>query len=128
MPLLEYHQTARTADRTRLDVQVRGSGPALLLLPGQANDHHWWDRIRGDLDRSHTTVTFDYRGTGRSGESGSNLYSTRQFAADALTVMDSLAIERFDVYGTSMGGCVAQWEILSRSCLLYTSPSPRDRG
>ncbi len=109
MPLLEYHQTTRTPDRARLDVQVRGSGPALLLLPGQANNHHWWDRVRDDLDRDHTTVTFDYRGTGGSDEGHEDRYSSRQFAADALTVMDSLSIDRFDVYGTSMGGCVAQW-------------------
>ena len=60
----EYRQVARAADRTRLAVQVRGTGPTLLLLPGQANNHHWWDRTRPDFDERHTTVTFDYRGTG----------------------------------------------------------------
>ena len=37
----EYHQSARTPDGARLSVQVRGSGPVLLLLSGQANSHHW---------------------------------------------------------------------------------------
>ncbi|MFW0794991.1 alpha/beta fold hydrolase [Gordonia sp. CPCC 205515] len=109
MPMLEYHQTTRTLDRTHLAVQVRGSGPVLLLLPGQSNNHHWWDRVRADLDREHTTVTFDYRGTGGSDAGLPDAYSTALFAADALTVMDSLSIDRFDVYGTSMGGRVAQW-------------------
>ncbi|MGV9709131.1 alpha/beta fold hydrolase [Gordonia sp. NPDC003424] len=108
MPIHEYHETARTADRTRLAVQVRGSGPALLLLPGQANNHHWWDRVRPDFDRDHTTITFDYRGTGGSA-SPDGTYSTRLFADDALAVMNSLSIDRFDVYGTSMGGRTAQW-------------------
>lgn len=106
--MLEYHQITRTADRTRLAVQVRGHGPALLLMPGQANNHHWWDRVRADLEREHTTVTFDYRGTGGS-DSPAGDYTTMMFADDALTVMDSLAITRFDVYGTSMGGRTAQW-------------------
>lgn len=108
MPAAEYHEIARTRDRVRLAVQVRGSGPTLLLLPGQANNHHWWDRTRGDFDAHHTTVTFDYRGTGASG-SGGERYSTRLFAEDALSVMDSLAIDKFAVYGTSMGGRAAQF-------------------
>lgn len=104
----EYRQTARAADRTRLSVQVRGTGPTLLLLPGQANTHRWWDRVRPDFAAHHTTVTFDYRGTGDS-ESPDLPYSTELFARDALAVMDSLDIARFDVYGTSMGGRTAQW-------------------
>ncbi|MFW0794017.1 alpha/beta fold hydrolase [Gordonia sp. CPCC 205515] len=108
MPIHEYHEIARTADRTRLAVQVRGTGPALLLLPGQANNHHWWDYVRPDFDREYTTITFDYRGTGGSG-SPDGTYSTQLFADDALAVMDSLSIEQFDVYGASMGGRTAQW-------------------
>ncbi|MEP9416062.1 alpha/beta fold hydrolase [Gordonia sp. VNQ95] len=104
----EYHEVTRTRDRARLDVQVRGSGPALLLLPGQANNHHWWDRVRDDFTGEYTTVTFDYRGTGHS-TSGESRFTTKLFADDALTVMDSLAINRFAVYGTSMGGRTAQW-------------------
>ncbi|MGV9826747.1 MULTISPECIES: alpha/beta fold hydrolase [unclassified Gordonia (in: high G+C Gram-positive bacteria)] len=106
--MTEYHQITRTADGTRLAVQVRGTGPALLLLPGQANTHRWWDRTRGDFTRDHTTITFDYRGTGDS-DSPDGRYSTPQFAQDAIAVLDSLSIGRFDVYGTSMGGRTAQW-------------------
>ncbi|GAA4642584.1 alpha/beta fold hydrolase [Gordonia humi] len=105
--MIQYSQTTVTDDHTRLAVQLRGHGPALLLLPGQANDHHWWDRVRNDFAGDFTTVTFDYRGTGDSEESAE--YSTRLFAEDALAVMDSLAIENFHVYGTSMGGRTAQW-------------------
>lgn len=104
----EYHQFTRTADGVRLAVQVRGSGPALLMLAGQANNHHWWDRVRRDFHHDHTTITFDYRGTGDS-TSGAGPYSTPLFADDALAVLDSLAVDRFDLYGTSMGGRIAQW-------------------
>lgn len=109
--MFQYSQTTVTADRTRLSVQLRGHGPALLLLPGQANDHRWWDRTRNDFAAEFTTVSFDYRGTGDSDESDS--YSTPLFAEDALAVMDSLAIENFHVYGTSMGGRTAQWVAIS---------------
>ena len=42
-------------------MQVRGDGPPLLLLPGQANNHHWWDLVRDDFAPHHMTVTFDYQ-------------------------------------------------------------------
>ena len=108
MPTFEFRQTVRTPDRARLAVQVRGAGPALLLLPGQANNHHWWDYVRPDFARQFTTVTFDYRGTGHT-VAPDGPYTTVQFADDAVRVLDALAIDRFDVYGTSMGGRVAQW-------------------
>ena len=108
MPTFEYRQTVRTPDRARLAVQVRGTGPALLLLPGQANNHHWWDYVRPDFAADFTTVTFDYRGTGET-VAPDEPYTTVQFADDAIRVLDALSIDRFDVYGTSMGGRVAQW-------------------
>jgi len=36
-------------------------------------------------------------------------YSTERFADDVVAVLDELAVDRADVYGTSMGGRVAQW-------------------
>ncbi|WOC11904.1 alpha/beta fold hydrolase [Gordonia sp. MP11Mi] len=105
--MIQYSQTTVTADHIRLAVQLRGHGPTLLLLPGQANNHRWWNRTRNDFATKFTTVTFDYRGTGDSQES--DVYNTPLFAEDALAVMDSLAIESFHVYGASMGGRTAQW-------------------
>jgi 3-oxoadipate enol-lactonase len=81
----------------------------LLLLPGQANSHLWWDGLRGFFDKEFRVVTFDYRGTGSSGSSQDEPeWSTRSFAQDAVAVLDSLGIAGAHVYGTSMGGRVAQ--------------------
>nr|WP_254925567.1 MULTISPECIES: alpha/beta fold hydrolase [unclassified Rhodococcus (in: high G+C Gram-positive bacteria)] len=91
-----------------MELQLTGSGPALLLLAGQANNHHWWDRVRDDYARAFTVVTFDYRGTGRS-TLGSESLSTRSLAQDAIRCLDTLGITRAHVFGTSMGGRVAQW-------------------
>jgi pimeloyl-ACP methyl ester carboxylesterase len=99
---------ATAPDGVRIAGQVRGSGPPLLLLAGQANNHHWWDAVRSDFAAGHTTITLDWRGTGDSGKPDVP-YSTRGFAADALAVLDELGVARADVYGTSMGGRVAQW-------------------
>ncbi|MDX6251793.1 MAG: hypothetical protein QOF10_5153 [Kribbellaceae bacterium] len=100
------HATA--PDGTRIAYQVRGEGPPLLLLAGQSNNHHWWDPVRSGFEHSHRTITFDYRGTGDS-DKPDEPYSTTGFADDVIAVLDQLAVESADVYGTSMGGRVAQW-------------------
>ena len=96
---------ARATDGTRLAYQADGTGRPLVLLAGQANNHTWWDRVRADFP---ATITLDYRGTGDS-DKPEGPYSTPGFAADVLAVLDELGIEQADVYGTSMGGRVAQW-------------------
>ena len=101
---------ARASDDVDLYYEVHGQGDdVLVLLSGQSNSHHWWDMTRPDFDGSFRTVTLDYRGTGDSGKPDDGSYSTRGFAADALAVLDHLGADTAHVYGTSMGGRVAQW-------------------
>ncbi|UWE10799.1 alpha/beta fold hydrolase [Actinacidiphila bryophytorum] len=99
---------ARAHDGTLLAYQQQGSGRPLVLLAGQACDHTWWDRVRADFHGTRSTLTTDLRGTGASGKPDVP-YSTPGFADDVVAVLDHLGIERADVYGTSMGGRVAQW-------------------
>ncbi len=95
-----------------------------MLLAGQANDHTWWNRTRGDFP---STLTMDYRGTGDS-DAPDVPYATTGFADDVIAVLDGLGIAEADVYGTSMGGRVAQWvaarypERVRRLVLGCTSP------
>ncbi|WP_209324260.1 alpha/beta fold hydrolase [Brevibacterium renqingii] len=101
--------TISTRDGFPIAVQDTGpaEAPALLLLQGQANSHAWWDGLRESFELQMRTITFDYRGTGGSrGELGE--LSTASFAADAAEVLDRLGVERAAVYGTSMGGRIAQ--------------------
>lgn len=63
--------------------------------------------MRDDFHGDRSTMTFDYRGTGAS-DKPDLPYSTELFALDAIAVLDALGVERADVYGTSMGGRVAQ--------------------
>lgn len=99
---------ARSPDGARIAYQVEGDGAALVLLAGQANNHHWWDLVRDDFHPTRSTITLDYRGTGES-DKPDEPHSTQGFAEDVIAVLDELGVDRADVYGTSMGGRVAQW-------------------
>ncbi|WP_326689402.1 MULTISPECIES: alpha/beta fold hydrolase [unclassified Streptomyces] len=119
---------ATAADGTALYYEVHGAGPPLLLLSGQSNNHRWWDPVRADFAAEFTTVVMDHRGTGASGRPDTDTYSTPAFARDALAVLDDAGIARAHVYGTSMGGRIAQWlaadrpERVDRLVLGCTSP------
>jgi pimeloyl-ACP methyl ester carboxylesterase len=99
---------ARVGDGVRIAYQTHGNGIPLILLAGQANNHHWRDGVREDFHPPYRTITFDYRGTGDS-EKPDTPYSTAELADDVIAVLDDLGIESADMYGTSMGGGVAQW-------------------
>lgn len=112
-----------------LAFQLEGprDAPALLLLPGQANSHHWWDELRHDFTGAFRTITFDYRGTGDT-RAHEEPWTTSSFAADAVAVLAAVGVERAHVYGTSMGGRVAQMlaiehpRVVDRLVLACTSP------
>ncbi|WEV29213.1 alpha/beta fold hydrolase [Streptomyces sp. 71268] len=98
---------ATAPDGARIAYQLEGEGPPLVLLAGQANSHLWWEAVRADFHPARSTLTLDYRGTGDS-DKPDTPHSTELFAQDVIAVLDDLGIERADVYGTSMGGRVAQ--------------------
>jgi pimeloyl-ACP methyl ester carboxylesterase len=99
---------ATTVDGRRIAYQVLGDGPPLVLLAGQSNNHTWWDPVRPDFEASYRTITLDWRGTGDS-DKPDEVYTTPGFAGDVVAVLDELGLASAHVYGTSMGGRVAQW-------------------
>jgi pimeloyl-ACP methyl ester carboxylesterase len=123
-----HHSTVRLDDGTELALQRAGSGPILLLLPGQANSHAWWTGLREAFEGTCTTVTFDYRGTGATRASEDDTWTTASFADDALRVLDACDAGTAHVYATSMGGRVAQLlaarapDRVDRLVLACTSP------
>ncbi|HET6738359.1 MAG TPA: alpha/beta fold hydrolase [Kribbella sp.] len=117
---------AAAVDGTRIAFQVRGEGQPLVLLAGQSNNHTWWDPILSDFE-GHQLITLDWRGTGDS-DKPDEVYTTRGFAQDVVAVLDVLRLTTAHIYGTSMGGRVAQWlaidapERVDRLVLGCTSP------
>ncbi|MFE0174432.1 alpha/beta fold hydrolase [Streptomyces sp. NPDC059002] len=100
---------ATADDGVALHYQLHGSGEPLVLIAGQSNNHHWWDPVRDDFAARFTVVVLDHRGTGESDRPDTDTYSTPGFARDVLAVLDHAGIGCAHVYGTSMGGRVAQW-------------------
>ncbi|WP_158850787.1 alpha/beta fold hydrolase [Saccharothrix deserti] len=100
---------AEATDGTRIAFDDIGAGEPVVLLAGQANSRGWWDPIRGDFAAHHRTIAVDAVGTGGSDEPRDGRYDTRRFAADVVAVLDALGVGKAHVYGTSMGGKVAQW-------------------
>jgi pimeloyl-ACP methyl ester carboxylesterase len=84
-------------DGVRLYHEVYGSGePTIFLLPTWSIIHsrHWKMQIPY-LARHCRVITFDGRGNGRSDRpAGADAYRERQFAADALAVMDATGTAR----------------------------------
>lgn len=100
---------AVTLDGVRLYYETMGTGDPLLLVMGQAGDHHGWDFVRGDFAKQYQVIVYDHRGTGQSDKPKQPPYSTRGFAQDAIAILDHLGIARAHAYGISMGGRICQW-------------------
>jgi pimeloyl-ACP methyl ester carboxylesterase len=99
-------------DGVRVYYEAYGSGePTVLLLPTWAllSSRHWKLQIPY-FARHCRVVTFDGRGSGRSDHpQGGEAYSIREFALDALAVLDATATERAVVVGVS---CATLWGVL----------------
>jgi len=91
----------------RVYYEVYGSGkPTILLLPTWSLMHsrHWKMQIPY-LARHCRVVTFDGRGNGRSDRpQEASAYDEREFAADALAVLDATSTDRAFIVGFSLGG------------------------
>ena len=95
-----------------------GSGPPLLLLHGNPENHTTWYKIAARLAQRFHVVMPDLRGYGDSSlpEPGPNHvnYSFRAMAQDGVEVMRQLGHERFFLAGHDRGGRTAH-----RMCLDY---------
>jgi pimeloyl-ACP methyl ester carboxylesterase/predicted glycosyltransferase len=93
-------------DGVRIFWESYGTGePVVLLLPTWSIIHsrHWKAQIPF-LARHARVLTFDGRGNGRSDRPTTREeYAEREFAADALAVLDAAGVDRAVVVGLSAG-------------------------
>ena len=91
---------------------ARAQRDAVVLVPGITSPAVTWGFVAERLGRHFDTYVLDVRGRGLS-EAGEHLdYSLDAQSQDLLAFGAALGLKRFAYVG--------------HSCLLYTSPSPRD--
>jgi len=93
-------------DGVKIHYEVFGAGePTVLLLPTWSIIHsRQWKMQIPYLARHCRVLTFDGRGNGRSDRPADpEAYAEREFAADALAVMDASQTPRAIIVGFSMG-------------------------
>jgi 2-succinyl-6-hydroxy-2,4-cyclohexadiene-1-carboxylate synthase len=101
-------------DGVGLEAEVAGSGPVLLMVHGFPGVMEDFADHEADLARHATVVRFDLRGHGRSDKPDhADAYSFDRLAADTLAVADALGVDRFRLFGHSMGAMVARRVVLS---------------
>lgn len=88
--------------------EVVGDGPALCLINGYRLSGAAWPRpfIARLADRC-SVISFDNRGTGRSGKPDDG-YEFGNLAKDVIGLLDDLRVMRAHLLGFSMGGAIAQ--------------------
>lgn len=91
---------------TSLYAEVRGSGPGVLVIHGGGEDAEVWRPIAERLS-GLTVVTYDRRGTQRSGRDDWPGGGSVQHADDAAGLLDALGLDDVIVVGGSSGGNVA---------------------
>jgi pimeloyl-ACP methyl ester carboxylesterase len=100
---------------TRLFYEVRGEGPALLLVPGGNGDAGPYGWVADELARAYTVVAYDRRGFSRSplDRPPDDDLRLALDVADAATLIDRFGGGRGYVFGSSSGAIVAL-ELLAR--------------
>ncbi|MFC0602598.1 alpha/beta fold hydrolase [Streptomyces palmae] len=93
-------------DGARLYHEVRGSGPALLMISGAGGDAGYYRAVAQELADTFTVITYDRRGNSRStGRSPEPMDLARQ-AADARGLIESVAGGHALVFGNSGGAII----------------------
>ena len=91
----------------RLNYRDKGDGPPVLMIHGVGSDLESWDGVLDDLSPDRRYIRFDLRGHGNSHRT-KTLCGLRDFADDAIALLDHLKIEKSTVVGFSLGGLIAQ--------------------
>jgi 3-oxoadipate enol-lactonase len=109
---------------TKIDYDVQGSGPPLVLISGLGFGRWGWFKQVPTLSRHFRTITFDIR-------SEQNLrHGVSDLSAEVVALLDSLGVKKTHLLGTSLGGFVAQQlalerpDLVNRLILICTSYGP----
>jgi non-heme chloroperoxidase len=95
-----------TSDGVKLHYRVSGEGTPLVIFPGYGQDVTKFNAIYQELEKHFTVYNLDYRWLGQS-ESPTFGYHIERFAKDAKEMIDDAQIDKFYLFGHSMGNAVS---------------------
>ena len=101
--------------------EIRGDGPAILLISGATGDAGHWERVVDALARDHTVVSFDRRANSRSPRpEGWTSTSSDEQADDAAGLIQALDLVPAAVVANSGGAIIGLNLLLRHPELLST--------
>jgi aminoacrylate hydrolase len=100
MPRISIGECSLYYERQGMDFPV-------LFISGLGGFAAFWHDQVATFAKRFEVVTFDHRGIGQSDDARIG-YTVERMAADAVRLLDALAIERCHVVGHSTGGVIAQ--------------------
>lgn len=127
--VLEGETQRLTVHGVNLAVEVRGEGPAILLVHGYPLDRTIW-RDQIDALEGFRRIAPDLRGMGQS-DAPDLGYGMALYAADLAGLLDALGVDQVVLCGLSMGGYVAleflrQWRSRVRGLVLMDTRAEAD--
>src|SRR6202158_5083396 len=99
-------RTIHSPANAEIFVRFGGTGPAVLLLHGYAENSDSWAPLAADLMKDHTLIVPDLRGIGRSSKPAGG-YDKKTQAVDIRAVVTALGYDRTFVVAHDIGNMVA---------------------
>ena len=95
------------ANGTSIACKVSGEGAPVVLIHGAEADHSMFDGFGALLAGHFTVIAYDQRDSGRT-RNPPVPYGLAEMADDAAALIAALGYDRAHVFGTSLGGVIAQ--------------------
>ena len=106
LPSSFQSKTVHVSDGVDIFVRYGGTGPAVLLIHGYAENSDSWAPLARDLMKDHTVIVPDLRGIGRSSKPAGG-YDKKTQAGDMRAVVTGLGYDRTPVVAHDIGNMVA---------------------
>jgi pimeloyl-ACP methyl ester carboxylesterase len=85
----------------------RGEPPVVLIHGGLSATPSSWGQVIGPLSRTRQVISVEQQGHGRTADVVDRPLSSERMAADTVTLLDQIGVEKADFWGYSMGAAVA---------------------
>lgn len=86
--------------------QTQGAARTIILSSGLGGAGAYWEPQMAALGEHFRVVTYDHRGTGKTGGDLPDDYKIGHMADDVLQIAAELGLEHFDFMGHALGGLV----------------------